>query len=261
MLSFANGVEYYNYVQGDQGGTVTLRAPVIAPSGTDTVNVTVADANSIVGASAVNLVGFKRWDLGAVATSGLYSGVTLSGNTVTLNASTGLDTANPDGTLTAVAGINFLGDHGTVGAPTLVDFVQDYDVSASYGNLGGLASEANFHSQPGMDLTYSGNVTLASNWNFGAGIVNQDAAIAGGAMQIDPALNVPVVIPGQEANLLANYTSLIYRVGGSVTGEPGQLSCAPAARSISRAASPTASSVPRPDRSRLSCGTGSNKYR
>jgi filamentous hemagglutinin family protein len=228
----ADNVEYYDYVQGDQSGTVTLRAPVVPFSGGDTVNVSVANAGSIQGASAVNLIGFKRWDLGAVASSGLYSGVTLNGGTVTLDVTAGLDTPNMDGSMTVVPGINFLGDVGAPGASTLVDFVQNYDVSAAYGNLGGLASQSNFHAQPGMDLTYAGNITLASNWNLGAGVVNQSRAIADGLMVMDAALGKPVLnVPtgsteaqAEAALLDPAYTQMTYRVGGSIYGEPGVLS-------------------------------------
>jgi filamentous hemagglutinin family protein len=179
----SNGVTNYSVAQGDQGGIVTLRAPVVNSGGSNIVNVSVANAGSIVGASAVDFVGFKRWDLAAVAASGLYTGVTLSGNTITLDVSAGLDTANTDGTLTAVAGLNFLGDKTDGTAATLVDFVQGFNVSASYGNLGGLSTQSNFHAKPGIDLTYTGDITLASNWNLGAGIVNQDAAVAAGVME------------------------------------------------------------------------------
>ena len=160
-----NGVVFFQLVQGDTGGTVTFRAPVISNgAGGDTVNVTVADAASVVGAQAIDLEGFKRWNLQAVAASGLYSGVTYDAatNTVTLDVTAGLDTANPNGTLTTVAGVNFLGDEGTTGAPTLVDFVQNFDVSSDYGNLGGLASQANFQARPGIELDETGNITLAS---------------------------------------------------------------------------------------------------
>ncbi|MDR3493354.1 MAG: filamentous hemagglutinin N-terminal domain-containing protein, partial [Ancalomicrobiaceae bacterium] len=121
-----NGTKYYHYVAGDEGGTLTLRAPVTGTGANRTVAVTVDDASSILGASAVNLVGFKRWDLGAVADSTLYTGVTRVGSTVTLDVRDRLDTANTDGTLTTVAGINFLGDKGDSTAPTLIDFVQGF---------------------------------------------------------------------------------------------------------------------------------------
>ncbi len=208
-----NGVKYYNYVQGDLGGTVTLRAPVVGPAGDNTVNVTVGSASSIVGAREIDLVGFKRWDLAAVANSGLYTGVTQSGNAITLDVSAGLDTANADGTQATVAGINFLGDKGTAGAATLVDFIQNFDVSTAYGNLGGLASQANFHAKPGTDLVNESSITLASNWNLAAGLVNVTAATAANLMSTETftgasgtPVTLPYIVPGADANIFANYT-------------------------------------------------------
>ncbi|MEM5398435.1 hypothetical protein, partial [Staphylococcus gallinarum] len=65
---------------------------------------------------------------------------------------------------------------------TLVNFIQTFDVSSSYANLGGLASAANFHARPGVQLDYAGAVTLASNWNLGAGVVDIAGAVAAGLM-------------------------------------------------------------------------------
>ncbi len=259
---FTQTGKVYYYVQGDQGGTVTFRAPVqyiqdpnqaTNPDGTtkylETVNVSVASASSVVGASAVNLVAFQRWDLGAVAQSGKYTGVTAGGGTVTLDLTAGADTPNADGTMTAVTGLNFLGDRSMdatghpimdVGAPgsTVVDYVQLFDISSSYGNLGGLASQANFHAQPGLDLAYNGNITLASNWNLGAGTVNVTGATAAGLMTTSASGGL-AVLPGNDAALLADFTNMIYRVGGSAFGEPGVLSSALPA--ISTLVSPTRS--------------------
>lgn len=209
-----NGVVNYAYVEGDQGGVVRFRAPVV--NGND-MNVSVASAGSVRGARAVELEGFKRWDLATVAASGLYTGVTQdsSTNTVTLDLRPGLDGANPDGSTAVVAGLNFLGDNG-VG--TVVQFVQGFDVSAAYGKLGGLASQSNFQARPGLDLTFSGNITLASNWNLGAGTVNVTAATAAGLMAVDATTGQAYVKVGSEAALLENYTTMLYRVGGRVTG-------------------------------------------
>ncbi|HEY4078732.1 MAG TPA: filamentous hemagglutinin family protein [Rhizomicrobium sp.] len=223
---YANNVKYYNYVQGDQGGTVALRAPVIAPSGANTVDVSVADAGSIIGASAVDLVGFKRWDLTAVANSGLFTGVTSNGGAVILDASAGLDTANANGSQTTVAGVNFLGDKGVGAASTLVDFIQGYDISAAYGGLGGLAAQANFHAKPGVDLANQGDITFASNWNLAAGLVNVTAATAAGLMGTETfngaagtPVTMPYILPGEDAAVFASYATMLYRTGGSVYGE------------------------------------------
>ncbi|WP_213737826.1 filamentous haemagglutinin family protein [Bradyrhizobium sp. dw_411] len=226
-----NGVKYYNYVQGDQGGTVTLRAPVISTGGStpaDTVNVSVANASSIVGAQEIDLVGFKRWDLAGVANSNLYTGVTLNGTAVTLDVTAGLDTANADGTQATVAGINFLGDKGPSdgSAPTLVDFIQNFNVTADNSNLGGLAAQTNFHAKPGTDLANDGSITLASNWNLAAGFVNVTAATAANLMGSETftgasgSVTMPYILPGKDADVFANYTTMLYRTDhGSVSGE------------------------------------------
>ncbi len=219
-----NGVTDYEVVQGDQGGSVMFRAPVIEnASNQETVNVNIANSNSIVGATGISVQGFRRWDLEAVANSGDFTGVTYNSaaNTVTLNVTAGLDTANADGSTTAIAGVNFLGDNDP---GTLVNFVQNFNIAADDGSLGGLASQSNFTANPGLDLETSGNIQLASNWNLGAGTVNQTAAVAAGYMVFNAALGKNVVVSGDEAEILADDTSLTYRVGGKVTGAPGILS-------------------------------------
>ncbi len=216
-----NGVKYYNFVEGDQGGTVhAARAGCRQHRQCHGLRTPVPLSARPLSTSLASSVGIWRRSPTAASIPALRSPAIPS----PLDVSAGLDTANSDGTLTTVAGLNFLGDKGDGTASTLVDFVQNFDISSSYGNLGGLATRSNFHAQPGMDLTYSGNITLASNWNLGAGVVDVDRAVADGVMAIDPALNRPYVVVGQEANLLANYTRFTYRVGGLVTGEPGVLS-------------------------------------
>jgi filamentous hemagglutinin family protein len=229
------GATYYQAVQGDQGGTVTFRAPVQGTV-TETVKVNVASANSVVGARAVVLEAFKRWDLVAVANSGLYTGVstsaqdaTIAANTVVLDTRAGLDTANVNGTRDTVAGLNFLGDDG---AGTIVNYIQNFDVSAAYGNLGGLASQSNFHAQPGLDLATTGNIVLASNLNFGAGTVNLAGAQSAGDLRQNPVLQVAgdpttgyVANAGAEADIFQRFTTMIYRTDhGSVGGEAPVLS-------------------------------------
>lgn len=222
-----NGVANYTYVQGDEGGTLAFRAPVVGNgSGADTLQTFVASAQSVVGAKTVDLVGFRRWDLEKVATSGLYKGVKYDAatNTVTLDVAEDLDKARPDGTLESVGGKNFLGDEGS---GTIADFVQKYDVSAAYANLGGLAERANFHSRPGIDLAHTGNIVLKSNWNLGAGRVNLLAAQAAGYMKRVPEFVVPgldtsgyVVKLGFEDEIFENLTKFTYRTNnGDVRGE------------------------------------------
>lgn len=200
------GTITYNYVAGDRGGTVTLRAPASGGANAETVNINFAGA--IKGADSVVLEGFKAFDLGAIAAGGQFSGVTVTGGTAVLDT-------------TASGRPNFLADN----APgTLVDFIQNFNVSAAYGNLGGLASQANFHARPGVELDYAGGVTLASNWNLGAGVVDVPRAVAAGLMVADPGIaGAFSVIPGDEGAVFSNFTKLTYRVGGNVLGEPGML--------------------------------------
>jgi filamentous hemagglutinin family protein len=228
-----NGVVVYQYVQGDEGGTVTFRAPATGNSGHQTVDVHVASANSIVGASAINVEGFKRWDLTAVANSGLYAGVstslqdnTLPSNTVVLNTATDLDTANADGTLTSVGKVNFLSD---VGPGSIADYVQNFDISAADNQLGGLGTQSNFHRLPGVDLVSSGDIVLSSNWNLGAGVVNLTGALVAGDVTVNQVLQTTdpttgyLVTSGRESDLLDRFTKMTYRTGGKAyPGSAGQ---------------------------------------
>ncbi len=222
-----DGVVNYAYVQGDLGGTVTLRGPVTTDGlGRNIVNATVASTNSIIGAQEIDLVGFKRWDLEQVANSGLYKGVSYdpATDTVSLDVAEDLDTADVNGHMTPVGGVNFLGDNDP---GTVVDFVQNFDVSAGYGKLGGLAQLSNFHARPGIDLAATGNITLNSSWNLGAGTVNLAAAEARGyATRIADLATAGVdtsgyvINSGSESNVFAELTTLTYRTNhGSVSGE------------------------------------------
>ncbi len=220
-----NGTTYYKVGSRRPGRHRYLRAPVeviaTGPATTaETVNISIANArSSIIGASAISVQGFRRWDLAAVAASGNFTGVTNDAGSITLDVTAGLDTINADGTTTSVTGLNFLGDNGP---GTLVDSFRKFNISTDYGNLGGLASLPTFTANPGIDLTASGKIVLASNWNLGAGTVNQTAALAAGLMSIDPISGQAYVVSGDEGALLANYTTMFYRVGGSPTGaRPG----------------------------------------
>ncbi|UPJ52707.1 filamentous hemagglutinin family protein [Bradyrhizobium sp. 200] len=195
-------------VAGGEGGKVTLRAPVIEQPGADTVNVSFTGA--IAGAREIVLEGYKRFDLAQFAGNSNYVGVTINGS----------GQAELDLAATATGKLNVLADYG---AGTLVEFVRDFDISAAYGALSGLAGQANFHARAGMELNHTGDIVLKSNWNLGAGVVDQAGAIAAGAMAIDPILNKPYVVAGRQGDLLANHTTMIYRTGGSIFGEPGVL--------------------------------------
>lgn len=212
-----NGVTFYTFVEADQGGTVNLRAPIIEQAGADSVNV--AAAGQIVGARAVRLEAFKRYDLLAIADGGAFAGVTRNGNTITLDIRTDLDPTGLDGTRTSTGGINFLGDSG---AGTIIDYVQNFDIGAAAG-LSGLQATGVFEAAPGVDLAYGGNITLASNWNLGAASLDILGASADrGEALVDnwqsPSLNRYFVQRGAEGELLRDYATFLYRVGGDVLG-------------------------------------------
>nr|MBA3811016.1 filamentous hemagglutinin family protein [Caulobacteraceae bacterium] len=206
-LMRSNGV-FYTYVPGDQGGNLILRAPVAPQGGAETVPVSFA--GSVTGANNIVLEGFQRFDLGVLANDPNFTGVQIiDGQAVLDLGAAGEGLLNP------------LSDYGT---GTVVQFVRDFDLSASYGGLNGLASQANFHARPGIELDYSGDIVLDSNWNFGAGTVDVAGAVAAGLMAPVPGLDGRFyVLPGKEADLFAHYTTLTYRVGGAVDGEPGVL--------------------------------------
>ncbi|HTT83936.1 MAG TPA: filamentous hemagglutinin family protein [Rhizomicrobium sp.] len=199
------GTTYYTYVPGDTGGTVNFRLPVIDGQNGETVNMTYA--GDIEGASAIDLIGFERWNLQDVVNSGDFVGVTIADGVATLDV--GATGSDP----------NFLADNA---AGTVVNFIQNFNISADYGNLGGLASQANFQARPGVELDYSGTIVLASNWNLGAGTVDIAAAVKAGLMlPVDPGCTSDCqyyIIPGDEGEVFSKYTSLTYRVGGDVLG-------------------------------------------
>jgi filamentous hemagglutinin family protein len=205
-----NGVTYYQYVAGDVGGELDIRAPLV---GGDTVNVT--DAGTVTGASQIVLEAFKRWNLADVVASNAYSGVSISKGQLLLD-------------LTATGKPNFLADYAT---GTIVEFIQNFQLSSqTYANLGDLSSNSGFHARPGVELDYLGDIVLASNWNLGAGVVDTTKAStvtkdANGqfAMTFDPLTGKYDVTPGDEGLIFADDTSLTYRTGASVMGEPGVL--------------------------------------
>ncbi|PWR24633.1 filamentous haemagglutinin family protein [Zavarzinia aquatilis] len=212
-----NGVAYALAVPADRGGTVTIRSPLIEQAGADTVRVSLEDAASLVGARDIVLEAYKSWDLGQVAASGDFAGVTLdeATRTVTLDVTDDLDPAKEDGSRTSLRRVNFLGDEGP---GTLADFVQNFDVSGAYAVLGGLAGADNFHARPGIELAFDGAVTLASSWNLGAGTVDVTSALAAGLMTRLGG-GYSRIAAGAEAGIFAGYTHMIYRTGGEVHGE------------------------------------------
>lgn len=237
LIPLDSGLGSY-YVDADLGGTVTFRAPVVATGGSQTVDIHVDDAaGSVKGARKVTIEGFRRWDLAKVANSNSFTGVTLANGAVTLNAAAGMDTlsavcGNGGGNCalvpTVVGGLNFLSDRDASGThETVVSFVQDFDISASSANLGGLDTLTDgggaliFHAAPGVDLAYEGKITLASSWNFAAGAVDVSKATGAGLMKSESynGTSVDYIVAGAEAEVMSKYTAMLYRTGQSIVGE------------------------------------------
>jgi filamentous hemagglutinin family protein len=212
----------YRYVEADQGGSITLRAPVIG-SGGDQVDIRFADAASaFVGARDVQIEGYRRYDLDAIATRGDVTGVSAVAGGVTLDPSAGAANRYADNLLS--------GDFVTEdGLESISHFVRNFDVRAA----DGITDFTGLRLRPGVDLASSGSITLTSAWNLAAADIDTAGALAGGAMAINtelglrdesyglnqagtPYLNV---VAGQEGNLLENYANFYYRVGGRASGE------------------------------------------
>lgn len=208
-----NQITAYTFVEADKGGQLLLRAPVISQTGGDSVNIDFA--GTATGALDVTIEGYRSYDLASVANDPNFSGVTVANGTATIDV--GASSAGK---------LNFFADKG---AGTLVDFIQNFDISSANANLGILTSHANFHEKAGVELTYSGDIVLASNWNLGAGSINIASALADGDMRLSAlgpnANGTPryEVVPGREAHLFQNHVSMLYRTGGTVDGEAGIL--------------------------------------
>lgn len=210
-----NQITAYSYVEGDQGGTLTLRAPVVTSAGVQSVDANFA--GTLTGAREVSIEGYRKYDLAVIAANPGLTGVTV-------DPAAGVATL--DLAASAAGRENFLS--GT--APgTLVDFIQNFDISASRSRLGSLSTLAAYHERPGVELTYGGDITLASNWNLGAGTVDVAGAVAAGLMRpsgLGADANGAAryeVVPGRESNLMQRFVSMTYRVGGKVDGEAGVL--------------------------------------
>ncbi|SEH66038.1 filamentous haemagglutinin family protein [Magnetospirillum fulvum] len=237
LIPLDSGLGSY-YVDADVGGTVTFRAPIVDAGGQQTVDIQIDDAaSSVKGARKVTVEGFRRWDLAKVANSTNFTGVTLSNGSITLNAAAGMDTlsalcgsggGNCALVPTVVSGLNFLSDRDESGThETVVSFVQDFDISASSANLGGLDTLTDadgasiFHAAPGVELAYEGNITLASSWNLAAGAVDVTKASTAGLMQSESynGTSVDYVVSGAESEVMSKYTAMLYRTGQSIVGE------------------------------------------
>ncbi len=200
----------YRFVEADSGGTVTLRAPAIGDGATQTVGITTG--GTITGAATTEIEGFRRFDLDAIMASKQYAGVLR-------DADGGIHLS---ATASAKGKVNFLA--ATTGP--VVSFVQDLNLAARDGS-----SLAGYTQRPGLEFDAVGNIVLDSNWNLGAGTINDiPGAIAKGYLQLSPLgpyANKTAryeVVPGMEGALFREFVSLTYRVGGKVDGAPGIVS-------------------------------------
>jgi len=217
----------YRFAEADAGGVVTYRAPVVD----NLVDIRLPGANPVIGASSVQIEGFYRYDLDHLAElaelgeiTGVRSALSFDGvSTFTylefadgLQTATGLDPDFPTNILAA----DFVTADGT---PSVVNFIRNFAISAADGrSLDGIRL------RPGVEFTSRDTIDIVTNWNLGAGEVDQASALADGVLvpitqllsgvrfEGDPYVSVA---PGREAELLENYTNMYYRVGGRIDGE------------------------------------------
>lgn len=211
-LQTGSVIDVSNTANSANGGTVRLRAPLSA-SGHD---VAINPINgSIVGASGVTVEAFKVFD-----SSNGFNGV-----------------------IDPIAQPNFYGScTGGVCTGTLTDFVQNFSLSnAAQQKFASISPDA-LHLQPGIELVSDGDITVASNWNLGAGtsgflvnasdfkikINNVTTTVPAGTVVTDEYGQLLPQYASYKGDLLfvpglSQITELYYRVGGSPTGEPGTL--------------------------------------
>lgn len=202
-------VTVYRYAEPDQGGTVAFRAPVI---GANRNKVALSQRGTIVGASSVQLEAFQRYDLDAMADSGLYSGISRDAAGAIL-LDFGASGANPFTTDMALAD----------GTSSLVRFIQEFDVSTVDGtSLDGMRL------RPGVELASKGAIETVSQWNLAAANFSPaqlQAALDAGVLELIPEISTGTaprykVVPGKEGALLDHYATFLYRTdGGSARGE------------------------------------------
>jgi filamentous hemagglutinin family protein len=203
----------YTYAAPDTGGTVVLRAPVLG-AGED--KVAVGLHGTIVGADQVQLEAFKRYDLDALASSGLYAGMSRAADgTLLLN----MAASSASGGLFNPFTENFaLAD----GSASVVRFVQNFAVSTQDGS-----SLSGIRLRPGVELASTGAIQTTTQWNLAAASFSTaqlQAAATAGVLQLIPELSTGgqtrySVVAGQEGALLDRFATFLYRAGGSARGE------------------------------------------
>lgn len=175
---------------GGEGGSVSLRAPITTDAGgLRNVNVSfyAGGSDSVVGASGVTLNAYSVWSAsdpitgdvgrhfdGIIDPAGWFEadGTRIAGN---VDPTTGI--------FTPTAPVN--ADHVAFYQQTLLGFVNDPfggNEAAVAANFGEGVRDA-LHLRPEIDLVNpdsnvnGGNITVASNWNFGAGTIDRTGAI------------------------------------------------------------------------------------
>lgn len=203
-----NPVIVYRYAEPDSGGLVSFRAPVI---GTGKNQVALSQRGTILGADSIQLEAFQRYNLDAMADSGLYSGIR----------------RDVDGTILldfAATGSNPFTEKFTLadGTSSLVQFIQDFAVSTVDGS-----SLDGMRLRPGVELASTGGIETTSQWNLAAASFSPEqlqAAVDAGVLQVIPEISQDGkaqyrVVPGKEGELLDHYATFLYRTDGSARGE------------------------------------------
>lgn len=206
----------YRLAQGDQGGTVSFRAPLLMDNRINFIN-----GGQISGARETSIEAYRSFDLDAIFNSGIYSGVGL-------RLAFPADVITLDAREVTLGKANILSDF----APgTIPEFIRNFSVSGPNGEALG-----DYRLRPGVELNSVNDIRLLSNWNLGAGqIINADGtpgyrdAIAAGLIIESPLGNYtsgPLsgqpryeVVFGKEAELFERFVGMAYRVNGNVRGE------------------------------------------
>jgi filamentous hemagglutinin family protein len=206
----------YDFVTADAGGTLLLRAPVLAaPAASGAawgIAISIGAQSRITGAAAQQIEGYYSYNLDSIAAKALYGGVTATPNGVALD---------PTPTGTNILSDTFIGADGTQSVPW---FVQHFSLAATDGTT----ALSGFVQRPGVNLVSTGANTLAKAWNLAAGTLDTTAALAAGDLKVIPELGLRAdgtpyyaVVAGTESALLANGVSFLYRVGGQALGQAG----------------------------------------
>ena len=210
-------IDVSNTANASNGGAIVLRAPLTG--GGDDVAINTVNSE-IKGATSVTVEAFKVFD-----------------------------TANSDfnGIIDPIAQPSFYGSCTSLGVctGTVVEFVQNFALSADAQTKFASIPSNLLHLQPGIELVNNdpainnGDITVASAWNLGAGFAGFLVSARDYVPKDLPPIQGGIIITDAYGNLLSEYayykgdllfvpgvsqiTSLVYRVGGAVSGEPGAL--------------------------------------